>query len=324
MFVENIQNDIEWLGFHWDELHFASDFFEKLYEIACGLIRKGVAYVDDQTSEEMRKNRGTLTKPGVNSPYRDRSVEENLDLFRRMRAGEFPDGSRVLRAKIDMASPNVLMRDPTLYRILRCHHHRTGDAWCIYPMYDFQHPLQDAIEGITHSLCSVSYTHLDVYKRQTVRLSGLTRAMKSAAGVSVSSPSSSLSASGSATSSSRIGSYRRISQGSAACALSPVSYPHLDVYKRQLLLCGAGLLLAYALLRLGGRQCAALVAAAAVFLGAARMTQAVNAQPVVEDRFSVTISGTVADSPFVDAEIDRLTCRLTDVHACLLYTSRCV
>ena len=157
MFVENIQNDIEWLGFSWDELHFASDFFEKLYEIACGLIRKGVAYVDDQTSEEMRKNRGTLTKPGVNSPYRDRSVEENLDLFRRMRDGEFPDGSRVLRAKIDMASPNVLMRDPTLYRILRCHHHRTGDNWCIYPMYDFQHPLQDAIEGITHSLCSLEY-----------------------------------------------------------------------------------------------------------------------------------------------------------------------
>ena len=157
VFVENIQNDIEWLGFSWDELHFASDFFEKLYEIACGLIRKGVAYVDDQTSEEMRKNRGTLTKPGVNSPYRDRSVEENLDLFKRMRAGEFPDGSRVLRAKIDMASPNVLMRDPTLYRILRCHHHRTGDNWCIYPMYDFQHPLQDAIEGITHSLCSLEY-----------------------------------------------------------------------------------------------------------------------------------------------------------------------
>ena len=145
VFVENIQNDVEWLGFSWDELHFASDFFEKLYEIACGLIRKGVAYVDDQTSEEMRKNRGTLTRPGVNSPYRDRSVEENLDLFERMRKGEFPDGSRVLRAKIDMASPNVLMRDPTLYRILRCHHHRTGDDWCIYPMYDFQHPLQDAI-----------------------------------------------------------------------------------------------------------------------------------------------------------------------------------
>lgn len=157
VFVEGIQKDIEWMGFHWDELYFASDFFEELYEIACGLIKKGVAYVDDQTSEEMRETRGTLTSPGVNSPYRERSVEENLDLFARMRAGEFPDGSRVLRAKIDMASPNVLMRDPTLYRIKRHHHHRTGDAWCIYPMYDFQHPIQDAIEGITHSLCSLEY-----------------------------------------------------------------------------------------------------------------------------------------------------------------------
>ncbi len=157
VFVEGIQKDIEWLGFHWDKLYFASDFFEQLYEIACGLIEKGVAYVDDQTGEQMRINRGTLKTPGVNSPYRDRSVAENLDLFRRMRAGEFADGSRVLRAKIDMASPNVLMRDPTLYRILRHHHHKTGDQWCIYPMYDFQHPLQDAIEGITHSLCSLEY-----------------------------------------------------------------------------------------------------------------------------------------------------------------------
>ena len=156
-FVEGIQRDVSWFGYHWDELHFASDFFERLYEIACDFIRKGVAYVDDQTPEEMRKNRGTLTKPGVNSPYRDRSVEENLDLFQRMRAGEFPDGSKVLRAKIDMASPNVLMRDPAIYRIKRCHHHRTGDAWCIYPMYDFQHPIQDAIEGVTHSLCSLEY-----------------------------------------------------------------------------------------------------------------------------------------------------------------------
>ncbi len=157
MFVEGIQRDIEWLGFRWAELHFASDFFEKLYEIACDLIRKGVAYVDDQSAEQVRLNRGTLTKPGVNSPYRNRSVEENLDLFHRMRAGEFADGSRILRAKIDMAAPNVLMRDPTLYRILRAHHHRTGDDWCIYPMYDFQHPLQDALEGITHSLCSLEY-----------------------------------------------------------------------------------------------------------------------------------------------------------------------
>ena len=121
------------------------------------MIRRGVAYVDDQSAEEMRLNRGTLTTPGVNSPYRDRSVEENLDLFERMKNGEFPDGSRVLRAKIDMSAPNVLLRDPTMYRILRHHHHRTGDQWCIYPMYDFQHPIQDAIEGISHSLCSLEY-----------------------------------------------------------------------------------------------------------------------------------------------------------------------
>ena len=157
VFVENIEKDIRWLGFEWDELHFASDFFERLFEIACGLIEKGVAYVDDQSPDEMRKSRGTLTQPGVNSPYRDRPISENLDLFRRMRAGEFPAGSRVLRAKIDMASPNVLMRDPTIYRIMHIHHHRTGGEWCIYPMYDFQHPLQDAIEGITHSLCSLEY-----------------------------------------------------------------------------------------------------------------------------------------------------------------------
>lgn len=156
-FVENIENDIRWLGFAWDELHFASDFFEKLYEIACTLIEKGVAYVDDQSPEQMRINRGTLTQPGRNSPDRDRSKAENLDLFRRMRAGEFPAGSRVLRAKIDMASPNVLMRDPTIYRIMHVNHHKTGSSWCIYPMYDFQHPLQDALEGITHSLCSLEY-----------------------------------------------------------------------------------------------------------------------------------------------------------------------
>ena len=156
-FVEGIQADIEWLGYKWDELHFASDFFGKLYEIACDMIRRGVAYVDDQTPEEMRVNRGTLTRPGVNSPYRDRSVEENLDLFERMKNGEFEEGSRVLRAKIDMAAPNVLLRDPTMYRI-NCHaHHRTGTQWCIYPMYDFQHPVQDAIEGVTHSLCSLEY-----------------------------------------------------------------------------------------------------------------------------------------------------------------------
>ena len=157
VFVDGIKKDIEWLGFQWDELFFASDFFERLFDIACDLIKKGVAYVDDQSAEQMRLNRGTLKTPGVNSPFRDRSVEENLDLFIRMRNGEFPDGMRVLRAKIDMTSPNVLMRDPTLYRILRHHHHKTGDQWCIYPMYDFQHPIQDAIEGITHSLCSLEY-----------------------------------------------------------------------------------------------------------------------------------------------------------------------
>ncbi|MBR2698474.1 MAG: glutamine--tRNA ligase/YqeY domain fusion protein [Clostridia bacterium] len=156
-FVEGIQADIEWLGYKWDKLYFASDFFDRLYEIAKDMIRRGVAYVDDQTPEEMRLNRGTLTKPGVNSPYRDRSVEENLDLFERMKNGEFEEGTRVLRAKIDMANPNVLLRDPAMYRINRHSHHRTGDKWCIYPMYDFQHPVQDAIEGITHSLCSLEY-----------------------------------------------------------------------------------------------------------------------------------------------------------------------
>ena len=173
-FVLGIQRDIQWLGYKWENLYYASDFFERLYEIACDLIRKGVAYVDDQTGEEMRRNRGTLTTPGVNSPYRDRSVEENLDLFRRMKEGEFPDKSKVLRAKIDMASPNVLMRDPALYRILRHHHHRTGDKWCIYPMYDFQHPLQDAIEGISHSLCSLEYEiHRPLYD-WVVRQAGFT------------------------------------------------------------------------------------------------------------------------------------------------------
>ena len=156
-FVEGIEADIKWLGYEWDELHFASDFFGRLYEIACDMIRRGVAYVDDQTAEEMHNNRGTLTKPGVNSPYRDRSVEENLDLFERMKNGEFEEGSRVLRAKIDMSAPNVLLRDPTMYRINRHAHHRTGTKWCIYPMYDFQHPVQDAIEGISHSLCSLEY-----------------------------------------------------------------------------------------------------------------------------------------------------------------------
>lgn len=157
-FVESIKQDIRWLGFDWDDrLYFASDYFEYLYECAVRLIEKGKAYVCDLSPEEIRQYRGTLTEPGRESPYRNRSVEENLDLFRRMRAGEFPDGSRVLRAKIDMASPNINMRDPVIYRIQRATHHRTGNAWCIYPMYDFAHPLSDAIEGITHSLCSLEF-----------------------------------------------------------------------------------------------------------------------------------------------------------------------
>ncbi|MCX8129250.1 MAG: glutamine--tRNA ligase/YqeY domain fusion protein [Clostridia bacterium] len=157
-YVESIMEDVRWLGFDWgNRLFFASDYFDKLYLFAEELIMKGLAYVDDLSVDEIREYRGTLTQPGKESPYRSRSVEENLDLFRRMKAGEFSDGSRVLRAKIDMASPNLNMRDPVIYRIRRDHHHRTGDKWCIYPMYDFQHPLSDSIEGITHSLCSLEY-----------------------------------------------------------------------------------------------------------------------------------------------------------------------
>jgi glutaminyl-tRNA synthetase len=157
-YVESIQEDIHWLGYDWGpHLYFASDYFEQLYQWAEELIRRGLAYVDDLSAEEIRQYRGTLTEPGRNSPYRDRSVEENLDLFRRMRAGAFPDGARVLRAKIDMASPNMNMRDPTLYRIRHVAHHRTGDRWCIYPMYDYAHPLSDSIERVTHSLCSLEY-----------------------------------------------------------------------------------------------------------------------------------------------------------------------
>jgi len=157
-YTEAIQRDIKWLGFDWGEhLYYASDYFEQLYQYAEILIKEGKAYVCDLSPEEIRAYRGTLTTPGKNSPYRDRSVEENLDLFRRMRAGEFPDGSRVLRAKIDMASPNLNMRDPVIYRILRATHHRTGDQWCIYPMYDFAHPLSDALESITHSICTLEF-----------------------------------------------------------------------------------------------------------------------------------------------------------------------
>src|SRR3954452_24565532 len=156
-YVESIEEDVRWLGFAWSGLHFASDYFEQLYEYAVHLITRGLAYVDSQNADEMRRSRGTLTEPGTNSPFRDRSVEEDLDLFGRMRAGEFEDGAHVLRAKIDMASGNINMRDPVLYRIRRAHHHRTGDAWCIYPMYDFAHPPSDALEHITHSLCTLEF-----------------------------------------------------------------------------------------------------------------------------------------------------------------------
>ena len=157
-YVESIQADVRWLGFDWeDRLFYASDYFGQLYEWAEFLIQKGKAYVCDLTGDEIRDHRGTLTEPGRESIYRDRSIEENLDLFRRMRAGEFPDGSRVLRAKIDMASPNINLRDPVMYRILRRSHHRTGDAWCIYPMYDYAHGQSDAIEGITHSVCTLEF-----------------------------------------------------------------------------------------------------------------------------------------------------------------------
>ena len=156
-YVEAIEEDVRWLGFDWEGLHFASDYFEQLYEYAVHLIAHRRAYVDSQTADEIRRNRGTLTEPGIDSPYRRRSVDENLDLFRRMRAGDFPDGAHVLRGKIDMASPNINMRDPVLYRIRRAHHHRTGDAWCIYPMYDFAHPPSDALERITHSLCTLEF-----------------------------------------------------------------------------------------------------------------------------------------------------------------------
>jgi glutaminyl-tRNA synthetase len=157
-YVESILEDIRWLGFHWDDrLFYASDYFEHLYEYALQLIKAGKAYVDSLSADEIREYRGTLTEPGKDSPYRNRSVEDNLDLFERMRAGEFEDGAHVLRAKIDMASPNLNMRDPVMYRILHAEHHRTGDKWCIYPMYDFAHGQSDSIEGITHSLCTLEF-----------------------------------------------------------------------------------------------------------------------------------------------------------------------
>ena len=157
-FVESIQADVKWLGADWeDRLFFASNYFDQMYEAAIKLIKKGKAFVCDLTAEQIREYRGTLTEPGKNSPYRDRSVEENLDLFERMKNGEFEDGTKVLRAKIDMASPNINMRDPVIYRVAHMTHHNTGDKWCIYPMYDFAHPIEDAIEGVTHSICTLEF-----------------------------------------------------------------------------------------------------------------------------------------------------------------------
>src|SRR5580698_7510429 len=164
-YVDSIQKDVRWLGFEWDRLTYASDNFGQLYEWALELIKAGKAYVDDLSADEIRKHRGTLTEPGTDSPYRNRSVEENLDLFTRMKAGEFPDGSRVLRAKIDMASPNINMRDPVMYRILHAPHHRTGDEWCIYPMYDYAHGQSDSIEQVTHSMCTLEFAdHQPLYR----------------------------------------------------------------------------------------------------------------------------------------------------------------
>lgn len=156
-YAESMKEDISWLGFKWDGLYYASDYFDTMYDCAIKLIKKGLAYVCDLSAEETRQYRGTLTEPGKDSPYRNRSIEENINLLERMKAGEFPEGARVLRAKIDMASPNMNMRDPVLYRIMRTSHYRIGDKWCIYPMYDYAHPIEDIIEGITHSLCSLEY-----------------------------------------------------------------------------------------------------------------------------------------------------------------------
>jgi len=184
-YIDSIMEDVRWLGFDWeDRMYYASDYFEKTYELAEELIRKGLAYVCDLSAEETRQYRGTLTEPGRESPYRARSVQENLDLFRRMRAGEFPDGARVLRARIDMASPNLNMRDPIIYRILRSTHHRTGDDWCIYPMYDYAHPISDSLERITHSICTLEFEDhrplydwflekLDMYRSQQIEFARL-------------------------------------------------------------------------------------------------------------------------------------------------------
>jgi glutaminyl-tRNA synthetase len=156
-YVDSIMEDVKWLGFQWDGLFYASDYFDQLYAWAVQLIKAGKAYVDDLSADEIRQHRGTLTEPGKDSPFRNRSVEENLSLFERMRAGEFPDGSRTLRAKIDMASPNFNLRDPVMYRILHADHHRTGSKWCIYPMYDYAHGQSDSIERVTHSMCTLEF-----------------------------------------------------------------------------------------------------------------------------------------------------------------------
>ncbi|KPU27198.1 glutamate--tRNA ligase [Caloranaerobacter sp. TR13] len=164
-YVESIKEDVKWLGYEWDGLYFASDYFEEMYRRAVLLIKKGKAYVCDLSPEEIKEYRGTLTEPGKESPYRNRSIEENLDLFERMRKGEFKEGEKVLRAKIDMASPNLNMRDPVIYRIAHAEHHNTGDKWCIYPMYDFAHPIEDAIEGVTHSICTLEFEdHRPLYE----------------------------------------------------------------------------------------------------------------------------------------------------------------
>ncbi len=163
-YVDSIKNDVKWLGFNWANEYYASDYFEQLYIWACDLIKKGLAYVDDQTQEQIRLNRGTVNRAGVDSPFRDRSVEENLKLFQEMKEGKYPDGSKVLRAKIDMTHPNMLMRDPIMYRIIHTHHHRTGDDWCIYPMYDYAHGQSDSIEKITHSICTLEFdVHRPLY-----------------------------------------------------------------------------------------------------------------------------------------------------------------
>ena len=164
-YVDSIMEDVKWLGYKWDGLYYASDYFDQLYQWAIKLIKDGKAYVDDLSAEEIRKHRGTLTEPGKDSPYRNRPVEENLNLFERMRAGEFPDGSRVLRAKVDMSSPNINMRDPVMYRILHAEHHRTGSKWPIYPMYDYAHGQSDSLEKVTHSMCSLEFAdHQPIYR----------------------------------------------------------------------------------------------------------------------------------------------------------------